>query len=219
MRPILAAFATLVVLSGLDSMRTESKPQVIAPVQAATQPQAKFVSTKATKTIIESLPAPLQIESQTLTEGSSNENRLQLVQDMSTDLGNTSANCVGGVCQVQPITGQIIQAGYTVQASQQVSYGQPTESVWIESPAHGDILYAADCGTMQLGGGSTDQHRHPLRSGVAAILNRGRMAAQTIRSNRPVATLLQRTRQRAGNLISAIRPSSIRTRIRSRACR
>lgn len=81
------------------------------------------------------------------------------------------------------------------------------------------VLHSTHSQAAWVASRSNDEHRHPLRSGIAAILHRGRVASQSLRSSRPVASLLCRTGQVTSNLVSAVRPAAIRARIRCRANR
>ena len=146
-----------------------------------------------------------------------------------TILGGSNAHaqetrvCAGGVCSI--VRGTVARVADVVapERAQYVSYSNAVASSSVVAPSVGEaqrtVLYAANRETVWVESGSQNAYRYPLRSSVAAIGNRGRVAVQAIRGNRPVATLLATTGQKARNLVSTVRPSSVRARIRARACR
>lgn len=132
--------------------------------------------------------------------------------------------CKDGTCNLRDSVRVVAGSALRLAASPVVAVANArTNAAACNVCAYGEaqrtVLHTANSQTVCMGSGSQDQHWHPLRSGVGAILHRGRVAAKTIRSRRPVASLFSRTRQATGNLVSAIRPAAIRARVCRRANR
>jgi len=117
----------------------------------------------------------------------------------------------------------VLDLGYVVSsevpAGRQVSYVDASGIIRSEPQAFRAVVYASHSEAVWMASGGADEHRYPLRSFVRLVGNRSRMAIETIRGSRPVASLFGATRQAARNTLSAVRPRNIRAAIRAQACR